>query len=181
MAEKNKHPLNKNRKRGGNEIRNLIKSELSYLKKEQILITGPKKQVYESALYFHKDGKHHKITILATSKNVLIGFLELTSKFNGLRYIIAKNLDTGLPDEEFGLIIAYDIFNNIGLNKSITMLKEFYRIAKPNGIVIILGENISAVLKHYNKANFSSAEIIEYKGLRYLKLIKLNEISLLPP
>lgn len=161
-------------------IKYLVKSELGYLKKEHILLVGPKSLVLKSITYLYERNRKPKITILAFTKNELISLLNSTVKFKGLRYTIAKSEYTGLPEQEFGLIIAYEIFDKLGGNKSIALLKEFYRMAKPNCIVIVTGSSINELLKKYNSANFQKAEIINYKGESYLKLVKLSNTSLLP-
>ncbi|MEM0154652.1 MAG: methyltransferase domain-containing protein [Methanothrix sp.] len=161
-------------------VKSLITSELSYLKKAQILMLGNNKRIAELSRYFYDNYKKARITILSFSKKELLGAINATSRFGSIRYAYSKDVYTGLSEDEFGLIVSYGTFDNIGNNRAISILRELYRISKPNGIVIIIGNNIDYLYKHYNKSNFSSCEIIENKGLRYLKLVKVNEISLLP-
>ncbi|MCL5679729.1 MAG: class I SAM-dependent methyltransferase [Candidatus Marsarchaeota archaeon] len=178
--QKNKPTPKKTERKVPVGIKYLINSELAYLKKEQILLNGSKNLVLKSLEYFYGKNKKPKMTLLAFSKSEIVSLLNSTAKFKGLRYVIAKSSYTGLPEQEFGLIMAFGVFDRLGSNKSIAVLKEFYRITKPNGIVIVTGNSINGLLKRYNNSNFQKAEIIEYKGMSYLKLVKLNEISMLP-
>ncbi|MCL5102447.1 MAG: hypothetical protein M1544_03775 [Candidatus Marsarchaeota archaeon] len=161
-------------------MRSLASSELSYLKKSQVLISGEKAEVLDSIRYFQNKNKKSKLTVLTRSKKELISIINSTSKLKGLRYALSVDCYTGLPDEEFGLILAYDYFKGFGIKKSISQLKEFYRITKPDGIVIVTGEGIAELLKKYAATNFSKAEIIKSERLSYLKLVKLDKLSLLP-
>jgi hypothetical protein len=166
--------------RAKDSVRSLVSSELSYLKKVQILLLGDSVKVAELARYFYGSDRKVRLTILSFSRKELLDAVDATSRFGSIRYAYSKDIYTGLPEDEFGLTVSYGTFDRMGSNKSISVLKELYRISKPNGIVIIIGDDIDYLYKHYNKSNFSSCDIIEGKGLRYLKLVKINEISLLP-
>ncbi len=161
-------------------VRSLISSELSYLKKVQILLLGDSKMIAKLARYFYSNDRKARLTILSFGRGELLEAVDATSKLGGIRYAYSKGIYTGLPEGEFGLIVCCGTFERIGNNKSILILKELYRISKPNGIVIIIGGGIDYLYKHYDRSNFSSCEMIEGKGLKYLKLVKVNEISLLP-
>lgn len=165
---------------GKNSVRSLVASELAYLKKVQILLLGDNERIAELAKYFYGKNRKARLTILTFSRKELLDAVEATSKLGSIGYAYSKDIYTGLPEDEFGLIVSYGTFDRMGNNKSISVLKELYRISKPNGIAIIIGDDIDYLYRHYNKSNFSSCEIIESKGLRYLKLVKVNEISLLP-
>ena len=161
-------------------VRSLISLELSYLKKVQILLLGDSKIIAKLARYFYSNDSKARLTILSFGRKELLEAVDATSRFGSIRYAYSKDIYTGLPEGEFGLIVCHGTFDRIGNNKSISILKELYRILKPNGIVIIIGDSIDYLYKHYNKSNFSSCDMVEGKGLRYLKLVKVNDISLLP-
>ena len=161
-------------------VKRLISSELSYLKKVQILLLGDSESVAKLSRYFYGNDRKAMLTILSFGKKELMKAVDATSRYGGIRYAYSRDIYTGLPEDEFGLIVCYGTFDTMGNSKSISALKELYRISKPNGIVIIIGNSIDYLYKHYNRSNFSSCDIVEEKGLRYLKLVKVNEISLLP-
>ena len=156
-----KHGKNKER----DSVRGLISSELSYLKKVQVLLLGDSKNVAKLAKYFYGKGGKARLTILSFGKKELLEAVDATSKFEGIRYAYSKDIYTGMPEDEFGLVICYGTFDSMGSNRAISFLKELYRISKPNGIVIIIGDSIDYLYKHYNRSNFSSCEIVEGKGI----------------
>ena len=161
-------------------VSDIVKAELAYLKKDHVLIFGDRQDVIKSMRYFLNKSKKPHITVLANSKKDMFNLIESSPNKSSITYVIANKQDTGLQEEEFDLIIAYKAFDRMSPSKTTLMLEELYRIAKQNCIVIITGNKISTILKNSSRTDFSNSEIITIKTSKYLKLIKLNEISQLP-
>ena len=100
-------------------VRSLVSSELSYLKKAEVLLLGSNKWVSELARYFYRSNRKARLTILSFGRKELLDSVNATSRFGNIRYAYSKGIYTGLPEDEFGLIVSYGTFDRMGNNKSV--------------------------------------------------------------
>lgn len=136
-------------------LNNMTEETVYYLYREKIFIT---KNIPEGstildlgcgdgrAIFFlaRKVGSNGKIIGIDNNKNMLKRAVEETKILKNVEIIYMDAKKTSFPDNYFDAVsITYNMFGNIEADERKVILKELFRIVKPNGLILgtVFSEN----------------------------------------
>ncbi len=107
-----------------------------------------------------------------------IALCEKQNSRGGPSFVIGDATDMVFPQGEFTLVYAADLFEHLYPDDSIRVAKESYRVLEPGGRFVVwlpCRSHILEVLKNRNIILKADPQHVDYKSMRRMKAILVNE------